>query len=182
MIDKTITAIAAFLDEIAQGRVVAAFVYGSVAAGTAKADSDIDCFVLLKARNDDTLARRLRAGFILLQTRLGFTPDVRYPVELFTPGDCQRALSGPQVARALRQATSGQPVDSHLAETDAVEVLRALLGPRLTVRASRDLDALTRQAQRVLASAVGPDADAGARMVLEALGVKHQPSSAKEDA
>lgn len=73
--------------------VVGAFVYGSVARGTATAESDIDVFLLLEAEQPPDRTAALRAAFVDLQRRLGYRPDVEYPVELFTLDQVRTALA-----------------------------------------------------------------------------------------
>lgn len=151
---------------------VAAFVYGSVAAGRARPTSDVDTFVLLAQPMAAHAEQQLRSGFVELQERLGYTPDITYPVELFTVQQSQAALAGGEVSRAIQQACSQGKVSSDLADSDAVEVLRALLGARLTVRASAQLDELTVRANQVLAQHLRSAPMAPEREVLLALGIR----------
>jgi predicted nucleotidyltransferase len=78
---------------IADLPVVAAFIYGSVARDTATAESDIDVFVLLATELPPVRTETVRAAFVDLQRRLGYRPDVNYPVELFTIEDAREALA-----------------------------------------------------------------------------------------
>ncbi|MFG3041762.1 nucleotidyltransferase domain-containing protein [Streptomyces sp. NPDC048330] len=154
-------------------RAIGAFIYGSVAVGRARHGSDIDCFVLLAEPEADETTTRLRSGFAELQRDLGYTPDPAYPIELFTVRQCQEALDGASVRRAVRQARTNGHVEPALAESDDVEVLRALLGARLTVRTCPQLDELTDHARHVVArhlNALGTSAEHAA---LQALGVRN---------
>ncbi|MEU1477197.1 nucleotidyltransferase domain-containing protein [Streptomyces sp. NPDC005760] len=151
---------------------VAAFVYGSVATGQAGPTSDVDTFVLLAEPLPAVAVQQLRSGFAELQERLGYTPDAAYPVELFTVRQAHGALAGNEVGRAIHQACSQGKVNSDLAEADAVEVLRALLGARLTVRASAQLDELTVRATQVLTRHLRSASTPPEREVLRALGIR----------
>lgn len=151
---------------------VAAFVYGSVATGQAGPTSDVDTFVLLARPLSGVAVQQLRSGFAELQEHLGYTPDVAYPVELFTVQQSQTALAGSEISRAIHQACSHGKVSSDLAESDAVEVLRALLGARLTVRDSAQLDELTVRANQVLTQHLRSASAPPEREVLRALGIR----------
>lgn len=137
--------------------VVAAFVYGSVAAGTAGPGSDVDTFVLLAADPGEHRPR-LRAAFHELQERLGCTPDPEYPVELFAVAAATAALDA--VERALAAGTAGALDPTG----DEREVVRALTGPRLVLRGAPELDLLTERAERLAERlAAGLAAPAGPR-------------------
>lgn len=151
---------------------VAAFVYGSVATGQAGPTSDVDTFVLLAEPLPAVAVQQIRSGFAELQERLGYTPDAAYPVELFTVQQARGALAGNEVSQAIHQACSQGKVNSDLAEADAVEVLRALLGARLTVRASAQLDELTVRATQVLTRHLRSASTPPERGVLRALGIR----------
>ena len=87
--------------------VVGAFIYGSVARGTATAESDIDLFVLLDAELPPARTAALRAAFVDLQQRLGYRPDTDYPVEMFTLDQVRTALTAVEPdedRREIRQA------------------------------------------------------------------------------
>lgn len=148
---------------------VAAFVYGSVATGRAGPTSDVDTFVLLARPLPDEAVRELRTSFVDLQKQLGYVPDTDYPVELFTMEQVHTALTGTEVERAVEQSRSQEELDTGLAESDGVEILRALLGARLTVRPSPRLDELTALAGQVLTRHLGiasPQLHERARRVL----------------
>ncbi len=72
----------------------------------------------------------------------------------------------------MRQAARSGEVDRDLAESDPVEVIRALLGARLTVRASAELDDLTQQARKVLAAELGSAPGSSEPAIRRALGVR----------
>jgi len=142
VIGRLVSEVAAVLDEALGPRLEAAFVYGSVAARRATATSDVDCLVVTR----DEVAGEVRAGvrerFLALQVRLGHTPDPQHPVELFSLQRCRDALASGAVQRALRDAAAG--VLAHeLLDGDDLEVVRALVGDRITVRSSRALDQLS---------------------------------------
>lgn len=87
--------------------VTAAFIYGSVARGTATAGSDIDVFVLLEHPLAPAAAVSVRTAFVELQLRLGYRPDLEYPVELFTveaASDALAALNPDEDQREVRRA------------------------------------------------------------------------------
>lgn len=151
---------------------VAAFVYGSVATGQARPSSDVDACVLLAQPVSTATAQQLRASFVQLQERLGYTPDPDYPVELFTVQQIRAALLGHKVAHAIEQALAGEELEPELAEADEVEILRALLGSRLTVRASPQLDELTALANQVLAQQLHRASTTPSRQVLRVLGIR----------
>lgn len=112
-----------------------AFIYGSVARGTATAHSDLDTFILLNAAASETDLARTRQRFISLQRDLGFTPDDDYPVEIFT------------VAQA-RHAMTAEVHGGDISEDDVTEVLRALNEPKIVVLDSPDLRQLIELATR----------------------------------
>lgn len=128
------------LDGIA---VSAVFIYGSVALGTDHAGSDLDTFILL---TDDIEARRrrqVRADFCELQVSLGYQPDTKHPVELFSVGAAAAALDIVEVV-AIAGSLAALPING-----DEREVLGALSGPRLLVWGGYDLDRLTARAMRL---------------------------------
>ena len=128
---------------------VSAFVYGSVAAGRAGPDSDIDCFVITADDLGEPQRRLLSAEFAKLQGTLGFTPDPDYPIEVFSAAACQATLRSSELDRMLTAAIVGG-MDSQTAESDEVEVLRALLDRRLVLRHAAVLDDLTTQAHALV--------------------------------
>ncbi|MGH3468286.1 MAG: nucleotidyltransferase domain-containing protein [Thermocrispum sp.] len=144
-------------------RVEAVFVYGSVAAGAATPHSDIDTFVISRVELPHQAAVEFRAECIRLQVELGYKPDLEYPVEIFSVRGCVDALHEVLTLRALTTAARGEVLDAMTHSSDCLEVLRALLYPRLVVIDSPVLDSLTRLAAgRVDRTArthgVGPDA------------------------
>lgn len=173
MSGDVVPAVARFLTMHAPG-LVAAFVYGSVASGDAGPGSDLDCFVMLESPPDAASRERLRTDFGALQTAMGYCPDLDYPIEVFSVDQCRAALVSATVHRALAQACSRTALSEDLAATDVVEVLRALLGSRLTVRSAPQLDDLTQTAQQLLAEATGHSARVPDREVLRVLGVRSQ--------
>jgi Polymerase beta, Nucleotidyltransferase len=127
----------------------AAFIYGSVAAGRNRPGSDLDCFVLTEQGLVGAERRRIKAGFATLQRELGFTPDPVYPVELFSIEACRTILSDPALGRILTK-TAMDDIEPDVAQSDQVEVLRALLDRRLVVRHSTCLDVLSEQARSLV--------------------------------
>lgn len=124
--------------------VAAVFVYGSVAAGTDSVGSDVDTFVLLSEDVGDR-ASRIRTEFVHLQRRLGYTPDLDHPVELFSTADATAALDA--VERAVRERSFDRlPIDG-----DEREVLHALTDARLPLHGGDDLDCLIARAERLAA-------------------------------
>jgi predicted nucleotidyltransferase len=162
---QVIAEVARFLAAHAREHVAAAFIYGSVATGRARSGSDIDCFLLLTREPGPALRERLRSDFTLLQQRLGYAPHPRYPVELFTEKRCRAALEGQLITCAVDQARQNRHAVRELIETDDLEILRALLSPRLPVRGSATLDGLTDTATQTLTAALEttPAADRGSR-------------------
>jgi predicted nucleotidyltransferase len=154
-----------FLVEHLGATLTAAFVYGSVAAGRAGASSDLDCFVVTKCDLDDAQRLQIGSGFTRLQQRLGFRPDPAYPIELFSANTCRTVLADARL-ESLLSAAAARGVDKHVAESDEVEVLRALLDQRLVVRPAAVLDELTAQAWTLLHRATPEPA-----VVLQALGL-----------
>lgn len=128
-----------------------AFVYGSVARGTAGPASDVDLFVVTEGAPE--WADRLSGAADTLQRRLGYRPDPSHPVEVFPAAHCADALTGPLVACVLRSAAEGQQVDGELLDSDDLEILRALLDQRVAVRASPLVDGLTALARYQVSAA-----------------------------
>jgi predicted nucleotidyltransferase len=124
--------------------VAAAFVYGSVASGTDRVDSDVDTFVLLSEDVGDGRSR-IRAEFTQLQRRLGYIPDADHPVELFTTADAAAALDAAE--RAVRDGT----FDRLRIDGDEREVLHALTDSRLLLLGGAALDQLSARAERLAA-------------------------------
>jgi len=121
----------------------AAFVYGSVARGTATPASDIDTFLLVRSELDAAQRDGLDAAFTRLQHEFGCRPDPDHPVEIFAVGTCERALAGPLVLRSVDTAARGGTLDQPTHDSDDLELLRALLDSRLPVIESLVLDSLT---------------------------------------
>lgn len=126
--------------------VEAAFVYGSVAAGAATPNSDIDTFVLAKGDVPRDLTSDLAMRYAQLQTRLGYQPDAEHPIEVFPLHACVDSLHDGFTMRALATAAGGGPFDSVTLTSDCFEILRALLSQRLVVIDSPALERLTRLA------------------------------------
>jgi Nucleotidyltransferase domain len=143
----------------------AAFVYGSVAAGRHGPGSDLDCFVLTRGDLGGQDRDQAREGFAALQRTLGFTPDTAYPVELFSVESCRTILSGPVLAAVL-EAAATRSIETRTAQSDDVEVLRALLDRRLPVQHSTCLDELTHQAWALVSRRARHEVD-----LLRALGL-----------
>jgi hypothetical protein len=129
---------------------VAAFVYGSVAAGRAGPSSDIDCFVITADDLDGAHRRRVGMAFSSVQRALGFTPDPDYPIEVFSTEACRSILQGTDLDHMLMAAAVSGSMDRRIAESDEMEVLRALLDRRLVLRQAAVLDLLTVQAQALV--------------------------------
>ncbi|MDQ7909100.1 nucleotidyltransferase domain-containing protein [Phytohabitans sp. ZYX-F-186] len=142
--------VAAFLDERLGVDLVAAFIYGSVAAGRAGPGSDLDCFVLIKKPLGTAQMKLVKAEFGILQSGLGYVSDPDYPIELFTVDACHAVLGSDLLNQVLSEAATTGNVDPQIAEHDHVEVLRALLDHRIVVRDAPALDLLTTLAHDVL--------------------------------
>lgn len=123
--------------------VSAVFIYGSVALGADHAGSDLDTFVLLSDDIDARKRRQVRANFCELQVRLGYQPDTKHPVELFSVDAATAALNIVEVA-AIDGSLAALPVNG-----DEREVLIALSGPRLLLWGGHHLDRLTARAMRL---------------------------------
>ena len=130
-----------------------AFVYGSVAHGTAGPESDIDTFIVTRdevpERQEADLLRRLAA----LQHELGYRPDEEHPAELFSIQACLTALDGPLVLRATDSAARDREIDLLTLEHDHLEILRALVDARLPIVESIVLDGLISFANRQVGNA-----------------------------
>lgn len=142
--------VTSFLDNQLGDTLVAAFIYGSVAAGRNHSESDIDCFVLTGSEVARDTRQHVGRGFAELQRQLGFTPDPDYPIEIFSVATCEFLLADTLLDTAIWGAAIAGTIDAVLAESDAVEVLRALLDRRLVIRPARELDQLTARAYVVL--------------------------------
>jgi hypothetical protein len=159
------------LQEHLGAAVSAAFVYGSVAARRNGPGSDLDCFVLTQRDLDREERQRTRTIWAAVQRDLGFTPDPAYPVELFSTEACHTILASSELDAILRDAAMSG-IEPDVAQSDAVEVLRALLDQRLVVLHSACLDVLTDEAwslvqcqgrhQAALLRALGLNPEAGA--------------------
>jgi predicted nucleotidyltransferase len=154
----------------------AAFVYGSVARGTARPDSDLDLFLVTVADLGQQQQERLRADAESLQRTFGYRPDPAHPVEVFSAVRCVDALTGPLVLRATYMGASGRPIDRVTLDSDDLEILRALLDHRLSVRTSPVLDDLTSLAHRQVDAAAGR-AGTLADRVLAAIGLSSAPAT-----
>lgn len=77
-----------------------AFVYGSVANGSATFDSDIDCFISLK-KEDGPLVRSFISSHMRLCEKFGFSVDVDYPVETFLSKKITDILDGEKTIAKL---------------------------------------------------------------------------------
>jgi predicted nucleotidyltransferase len=108
--------------ELAGQPVVGAFIYGSVARGTATANSDIDVFVLLGTELPPAQIALLRNAFFDLQRRLGYLPDPEYPVELFATDTVREALT------------------ADVPDEDQREVRRALVDTKIVLVRSAQLE------------------------------------------
>lgn len=143
------------------------FIYGSVAAGTATPASDIDCVILTTDEVSHDLQMQISAGFIGLQQRLGYTPDLLFPIELFTVEQCRETL-GSRETRLRVLSLSSTASETNFLISDGAEILRALLSRRVTVWPSPNLDELTLRADS-FAATIGDQT-----AWLDRLGVKHQ--------
>ncbi|MCW6003484.1 nucleotidyltransferase domain-containing protein [Micromonospora sp. CPCC 205371] len=148
--------IASFLDEHLGSDLVAAFIYGSVAAGLAGPASDLDCFVLIKEPLARVQLELIRTEFGALQRGLGYQPDPEYPIELFTTDACHAALGSDLLHHVLSDAAAAGHIDPHLAKHDNVEVLRALLDRRIVIHHAPTLGLLTARAHDVLGQHPAP--------------------------
>jgi predicted nucleotidyltransferase len=133
------------LEECLGDNLEAAFVYGSVARGTATMSSDLDTFVITCTELDGAQRKSLRSLSVRLQRQLGYQPDEQYPIEIFSMRQCEQALRGPLVTRAIYSAACGNySIDTMTLEHDDLEVLRALLDTKLLITSSLVLDSLVR--------------------------------------
>lgn len=123
-------------------QVEAAFVYGSVARGTATAASDVDLLVLTTAQVAPQVRVQLRQSTHKLQLQLGYQPDPEHTVEVFAVPACVDALTGPLVLRAVQQAATSREIDRLTLDSDDLEILRALLDRHLIVLDSPLLEGL----------------------------------------
>lgn len=124
----------------------AAFIYGSVARGTAGPDSDIDALVMTRTELPPEQLAEVRRICASLQRQLGYRPDAHSPVEVFSVEQCLCALRGVLVLRAVYCAAIGRDIDTMTLETDDLEILRAMLDVRMPIVESPLLDSLTRLA------------------------------------
>jgi predicted nucleotidyltransferase len=131
------------------GAAFVAFIYGSVAADRAGPSSDIDCFVITAGEIGAPQRRQLVAEFAELQRALGFTPDLDYPIEIFSAEACHAILQSTALNHMLTAAMAAN-LDRGAADSDDMEVLRALLDRRLVLRHAPVLDRLTTQARVVI--------------------------------
>ncbi|MGL5864345.1 MAG: nucleotidyltransferase domain-containing protein [Dermatophilaceae bacterium] len=130
-----------------------AFVYGSVAHGTARPGSDIDLFVVTVADLGPEVRAHLHSAVEQLQRGLGYRPDPVHVVEVFSAAQCADALAGPLVLRANHLVADGRPIDQIALNSDDLEILRALQDRRLVVRHSPVVDGLTALAGRQVTDA-----------------------------
>lgn len=152
-----------------------AFVYGSVAHGTARPGSDIDLFVVTVADLGPEVRAHLRSAAEGLQRGLGYLPDPVHVVEVFSTARCVDALTGPLVLRATHMAADGRPIDRMTLDSDDLEILRALQDRRLTVRPSPVVDGLTALARRQV-TAAARRLDVFDRQVLDRIGLRSDDS------
>lgn len=148
-----------------------AFVYGSVAHGTARPGSDVDLFVVTVTDLRPEARAHLHSAAEGLQRDLGYRPDPVHVVEAFSTARCVDALTGPLVLRATHMAADGRPIDQVTLDSDDLEILRALLDRRLVVRPSPVLDGLTDLAHRQV-TAAARRLDVFDRHVLERIGLR----------
>lgn len=130
-----------------------AFVYGSVARGTAHRGSDIDLFVVTVAALAPPARTCLHSAAEQLQRVLGYRPDPVHVVEIFPAARCADALTGPLVLRATHMAAGGRAVDRITLDSDDLEILRALQDQRLVARSSPVVDGLTALARHQVTTA-----------------------------
>jgi predicted nucleotidyltransferase len=138
--------VATFLRQNLGKAAVGAFIYGSVAEGRARRGSDIDCFVLTKSDLHSQIRADVGRTFAAFQRRLGYSPDLAFPIEIFGTRRCIRAIE-----RNLSNANSSCLSDSYSqcrerARIDDLEIVRALQGVKILVLPSRSLDRITQLA------------------------------------
>ena len=148
-----------------------AFVYGSVAHGTARPSSDVDLFVVTVADLRPEVRAHLHSAAEQLQRGLGYRPDPVHVVEVFSTARCVDALTGPLVLRATHMAADGRPIDQITLDSDDLEILRALQDRRLVVRPSPVVDGLTALAGRQVTNAARR-LDVFDRQVLTGIGLR----------
>lgn len=107
-----------------------AFIYGSVARGTATPRSDIDLLVLLASPVDAGLVGQARSDVAQAQVELGYRPDPDFPVETFT------------LAQASAAVTAEDP------DEDQAEIIRALTDEQVVLVESAGLTRLTEAARQ----------------------------------
>lgn len=125
--------------------VACALVYGSVAKGCHRWDSDVDALLV----TEQPVSPAERAVMVRLYTDfvadLGLRPDDEYPVEMFPVEGCRRMLGLP--AAGLGGLSPGVGPDAfRCSPDDAWEVLYALTTPHLVVTGERLVDQLRRVA------------------------------------
>jgi predicted nucleotidyltransferase len=165
-----VTAVQDFLVAELADAVAAAFIYGSVAGGRSGPSSDIDCFVITHCDLPAEVRTRVAVGFTALQRSLGFVPDPEYPIEVFSVRFCDSTLRGPVLERIVSDVAIGGVMDSQVAASDEVEVLRALLDQRIVVRPGPVLADVTSLAWTVVRRSHSQPAQ-----LLKALGLNDPP-------
>lgn len=95
-------------------------------------------------------------AFARLQFDLGYQPDAEHPIEIFAVPACVEALHEGLSLRALWTAARGEVLDPMTLNSDYLEILRALLNPRLVVFDSPALDSLSTLAVNRLERAARP--------------------------
>lgn len=125
------------------GEVVASVIYGSVATGRHHAGSDVDA-LLITARlwSEDEIAQTVEL-YDQFVTDLGLRIDPTYPVEVFSLGQCRRAVSPTQAEQTPAQAAHPQT----LSRDDVQEIRFALSSPHLVVAGERLVGELAAAAQ-----------------------------------
>lgn len=156
-----VAAVASTVERLLGDAALAAFVYGSVATGGASAGSDIDVFVIVDGEPSAVDRHRVGRAFVELQHALGYTPDPCHPVELFSLARCAAGLRVERVESALRALSEDEmAVDG--AAADDLEILRALVTPRLRVIDGPELDRFDANAAANLRSALAAQSPADA--------------------
>jgi len=149
-----------------------AFIYGSVATGAAGPHSDIDVFVVLNEQLPYGQREIARAAFAALQRGLGFHPDPEFPVELFTLAECGTGLSSPRLQATIARLCRNEQASAAADETDAMEILRALVGRHIPVHQGPAFGDLVERAAELVRNAVAAYPGAEYHRILAALGAR----------
>jgi predicted nucleotidyltransferase len=105
--------------------VVGFFIYGSVAKNSHTAKSDIDSFLITKEKISERIRNKILRKAIESQRSLGFLPDEKYPIEIFSVLECEKAFD------EFVETVQGQKELDN--SSDLVEICRSFLVPKMIV-------------------------------------------------